>query len=424
MTAHALHRFQEQAFTSTRRIIVMAAGIQSGKTHAGALWAGAKASQSKPGQNTIIAAPTYKILMQATLPKFLSIWKNFGTYHKVDSIFKWNHGVVTYIRSLTDGDSLEGTTSVTSLWVDEAGLISRYAWENVQGRSAFLQAPIFCSTTPYALNWLFHLWESWKRGERDDVEFINFTSKDNPYFPDEEFERQRRLLDSRRFTMKYMGQFGQMEGLVYEKVNWCKAHRLPAGTVYYGGIDWGYTNPFVLVVRALTPDGLHYRVAEFYKSGLMIDEIVGICAQRKQIFDIKLFVADPSAPANIEALNRAGLSCVAANNDIRAGIDEQTRLFKEEKLFIFEDDNPMGRDEYSTYHYPEPKEYKIDEDQKEPEPVKANDHGCDADRYVTMHLKGAQPVFRASTGRENQMPDDVIKRLEWLKRGGSTRFGS
>ena len=423
MTVIRLHTFQERAFLSRKRIIALVAGIQSGKTLCGAVWTGHKAAESKPGDAVIIAAPTYKHLQQATLPGFLATYKAFGTYHKVDSIFKFHNGVTAYIRSLSDGDALEGITRVKSAWLDEGGLVSRYAWENVQGRTAFSEAPVLVTTTPYSLNWLFLLWEEWKRGERDDVDFIEFTSKQNPYFPDAEFERQRRILDSRRFKMKYMGKFGSMEGLVYENVNYCKSHVLPAGTRYFAGIDWGYTNPCAIVIRALTPEGLHYRIAEFYKSQMTMDEVVKVCQQRRQIYDIELFIGDPSAPANIEALNRGGVPCIGGNNEVRLGIDQQSRLFKESKFFIFEDDNPLGKDEYSTYHYPTPKEFKVDEDHKEPDPVKSNDHGCDADRYVTMHLAHAQPTMRAGDGQTDRRPDDVVKRIQWLKRGGSSRMG-
>jgi PBSX family phage terminase large subunit len=424
VTVISLHKFQEQAFVATQPIIALAAGIQSGKTQTGGLWIGSKGARAKPGDNVIICAPTYKMLTQATLPKFLQTWGRMGTYHKVDSIFRFHNGVTAYIRSLTDPNALEGITDVIAIWLDEGGLISRYAWENVMGRAAFRQAQIMITTTPYALNWLFLLWQEWQDGKRDDVTFVEFTSKDNPYFPDEEFERQRKLLDSRRFMMKYMGKFGRMEGLVYEKVNWIKSFPMPAGTKYYGGIDWGYTNPFVIVIRALTPDGLHYRIAEFYKTNLTIDEIVNICRQRKQIYNLEAYIADPSAPSNIESLNRAGLNCIPGNNDVRAGIDEHSKLFKEDRMFIFEDDNPMGRDEYSTYHYPEPKEHKIDEDQKEPEPVKANDHGCDADRYVTMHLRSYTDRLKASAPGAGKMPKEALRRLEWLKKGGSSRYGT
>ena len=409
---------------SQKRIIVLAAGIQSGKTTFGALWIGNRAAQIPPTHNLIIAAPTYKILAQATLPKFLQVYGAFGTYNKVESTFKFQNGVTVYIRSLTDPNSMEGITDVEGIWLDEGGLISRYAWENVEGRSAFRQAPIVISTTPYALNWLYFMWEDWKKGMRDDVDFIHFTSRQNPFFPDAEFERQRRLLDPRRFNMKYMGQFGKMEGLVYESINTCTSHKLPTGTKYVGGIDWGYTNPFVISVRAVTPDGIHYRVAEFYKSGLMIEEIVSICIQRMHIYGIEYFIGDPSAPANIEALNRGGAPCIPGNNNVRAGIDAHSLLIKEERFFIFKDDNPMGLDEYGTYHYPEPKEHAIDEDRKEPEPVKAFDHGCDADRYVTMHFATATQVHRAKDAGLNKRPEDIIQRKKWLMQGGSARFGN
>jgi len=422
LSVYTLHKYQEKAFCSDKRIIALAAGIKSGKTSCGGLWLGSRAGQISPQDNLIICAPTYKILSQATLPKFLSIFNPFGKYHKIDSYFQFRNGPRAYIRSLTDPNSLEGIPDVEGIWLDEGGLISRYGWENVQGRSALRQCPIMITTTPYALNWLFHLWEEWKSGKRDDVDFIQFTSKDNPFFPDAEYERQRRLLDSRRFQMKYMGQFGKMEGLVYEKVNFCKSFSLPDGTRYYGGIDWGYTNPFVLSIRAITPDGIHYRVAEFYKSGLTIDAIADICRQRKKLYNIELFIADPSAPANIEYLNKEGCTTIPGNNEVRAGIDCQIRLFNEERFFIFEDDNPNGVDEYSMYHFPEPKDYKIDEHQKEPEPVKAFDHGCDADRYVSMHLDVQEKKYMAVAERDRTTrPRNLIDRREWLKRGGSSR---
>lgn len=422
MTVFRLHKFQEKAFVSNKRVICIAAGIQSGKTTAGSLWIMTKAAAAKRGDNIIICAPTYKILMQATLPKFLEIFKNFGKYHKVDSVFEMRNGVTIYIRSLTDPNAMEGITDVEAIWLDEGGLISRYAWENVEGRSAFRQAPIFISTTPYALNWLYRMWEEWKANKRDDVDFIQFTSKQNPYFPDAEYERQRKLLDSRRFQMKFMGEFGKMEGLVYPHLNLVQSRALPENTQFYAGVDWGYTNPTVVSIRALTPDGYQYRVAEYYKTGMMIEDIVRVCQSRQQLFNIKLFICDPSNPAYIEALNRGGCTAIGGNNNLRLGIDRHTQLMKTEKFFIFKDENPLGIDEYNTYHYPEPKDYKIDEDAKEPEPVKSNDHGCDADRYVTMYLWNNEKFISLQNNSQG-MPESNEARLRWLKAGGSSRFG-
>jgi hypothetical protein len=50
---------------------------------------------------------------------------------------------------------------------------------------------------------------------------------------------------------------------------------------------------------------------------------------------------------------------------------------------------------------------------------------CDADRYVTMYLAKAQKVHMGRDATNSaKMPDDIIKRREWLIKGGSSRFGA
>ncbi len=422
-----LHSFQEKAFLSQKKVIINAAGIQSGKTTTGGVWINHRSTQIQPTDNLIIAAPTYKILTQATLPRFLGYAKAMGTYHKVDSVFKYYHGPTVYIRSLTDPNAMEGITDVEGIWLDEGGLISRYAWENVEGRAAFRQCQVQITTTPYSLNWMFALWKDWKAGKRPDVDFFNYRSIDNPYFPVAEYKRQKSILDPIRFAMKYDGQFGQMEGLVFPECKFIKALPLPAGTRYFAGVDWGYTDPFALVVRALTPDGVHYRVAEFAKSRMDIDEIIQVCKSRQSLYRIECFICDPSQPGSIQKFNRSGLKAIKAVNDIQDGVDEHRSLMRQQRFFIFEDENPYGQDEYSQYHYPEPKDLKIDEDSKEMVPVDKDNHTIDADRYVSMYLRNMQPGNRRKpTNPENDrnIPKDALKRLEWLKKGGSTRKAS
>jgi len=419
-----LHNFQELAFLSQKRIVINAAGIQSGKTTVGAVWLTHRRCSIKKDDNLIICAPTYKILNQASIPKFMSMNKHLGKLHKVDAVFQYHKGPKIFIRSLSDPDAMEGIPDVEGIWLDEGGLISKYAWENVMGRAALREAQVQVTTTPYSLNWMYQLWKSWSRGDRDDVDFFSYSSKDNPYFPDSEYYRQKNLLDATRFAMKYDGIFGQMEGLVYTNVAWIKARELPIGTKYYGGIDWGYTNPFALVIRALTPDGIHYRVAEFVKRKMEMEDIIQICKSRQQMFNIQCFICDPSAPANLASLNRAGLKAIKGINDIAVGIDAHRQLMNEQRLYVFEDENPYGFDEYGRYHYPEEKDLKMDDDAKEQLPVAQDDHSLDADRYVTMHLRSTAEIYKRTPHNpqnDTKIPEDSLKRLEWLKKGGSNR---
>lgn len=421
--------FDKQAlfFGANKRINIYAGGIQSGKTSGGALkMYTAMLRYKSPDDNFIIAADTYKTLSQATLPKFMKFMGRYGKLNRGTGEFKTNWGSTVYLRTATHPDSVEGVTDVRHIWLDEGGKCSRYFFENLSGRSAFRECPIDVTTTPYSLNWLATQVSEIQAGRDTDAHFVQCRSIDSPYFPKAEYERQKKKLDPKRFAMKYDGVFGQMEGLVYDKLNTCKTIPMPPGTRYFGGIDWGYSpDPFAFVIRAVTPDGQHYRVAEFYRNFLTIHDIVPLVKSYDALYHFELVACDPSQPAHIEDLNRAKIPAVAAKNDIRLGIDRHYELIKKGTFWIFEDMNPLGIDEYRSYHYPETKELGIDESRKESEtvPVDKDNHGCDADRYLTITIleglveKRAPRVPQEITGR----PQDLAKRIEWLKRGGTSR---
>ena len=420
---------QEQFFDCENRINLYIGGIQSAKTTTGALKMLVKGilEYRDPLDTFIIFADTYKTLYQATLPKFLSYAKPYGKMNKQSGEFRTHWGSTVYCRTATEPESMEGITNVRRIWGDEVGKVSRYFFENAMGRAAFKECPIDATTTPYSMNWLSQLYRDAKDGKRPDVDLVHCRSIDSPYFPKAEYERQKRILDPRRFLLKYEGEFGVMEGLVYDhyQKTLVKSHLLPSGTIYYAGIDWGYRDPFALVLRAITPGGIHYRVGEYIKTNLTISEIVNVVKGYNGIYKFKGVPCDPSQPAHIEELCRHGIPAYAADNDIRFGIDTHYALMKNEQYFIFEDANPIGVDEYSSYHYPEEIELKTDESQKERMtiPVDQNNHSLDADRYLSIELAKTtgQKITPKTPHDGSTRPRDIAKRLEWLKKGGSSR---
>lgn len=378
------------------------------------------ASMCQPDETIIIAAPTYKTLQQATLPKFLQYNRELGQHLKARDEFVYKWGTTVYFRTATHPESMEGIPNTKMVWLDEGGMVPRYFYENCMGRVARLEGPILVTSTPYAMNWLAELADEAIKNKRDDTLLVQLRSVDSPYFPQSEFDRQRKLLDPRRFQMKYMGQFGKMQGLVFPDVPMVKSFALPQGTKYFAGLDWGHTDPFVIVVRALTPDGKHYRVDEFYKVGMIASDMFNAVRSRNSIYKFERVWADPSRPEYIEELSKLGVPVYPGNNDIRLGIDKQTELMRSGRWFMFEDMNPHGKDEYETYHYPEPKELKFDQDQKEQNPVDANNHGCDADRYVSMGIAGdygdGTMITPVLPSRRDSVSIDREQRIEQLKR--------
>lgn len=414
---------QDIAIFSDKSIVACLTGIQWGKTRVGAIRTKIYMHRfTKPDDTFLVLAPTYKIMQQSTLPAFLQIMDGYGDYSKGNAEFKMHGGGTAYMRTGTDPDSIVGATNVRHIWGDEAGKFSLYFWENMQARAAFKEAPICLTTSPYTLNWIFKeiIRPKMKGRPRKDVELIQARSDENPYFPLSRYESARETMDPRRFRMMFGGAWEKMEGLVYdcfdEELNQCEPFTLPAGTKVVAGVDWGFTNPFAMTFRAITPDGLHYQIGEVYRTGLTISGMVDVAKKHQTILGIKMFYCDPSAPAYVEEFNRAGLSAVGANNNIRLGIDLHYQLIKERKLKFFRGRNKYSIDEIESYRYPDPNDPGVDGDIKELNPVKQNDHLADSARYITIHTYSghtAKPEIVSDSKEFQQTSDpyEVIKKV-------------
>lgn len=416
---------QEQALFSEKPIVLCGTGIQWGKTRVGALKAKlAMHTFTEPSDNFLILAPTYKIMQQSTLPAFLKVMDGYGEYSAQRAEFKMNGGGTAYFRTMTDPDSIVGVTDVRFVWGDEAGKYSLYFWQNIQARAAFKSAQIILTTSPYTLNWIYKELiraKSRDSSARPDCELIQAASWENPFFPQGTVDIARMTMDPRRFNMIFGGIWDKVEGLVYdwdEGENICQPFNLPTGTRFIGGIDWGYTDPFVLVVRAILPTGKHFQVSEVYQSGLTLTEIIDICKQKRAVHGIERFYCDPSQPGYIEELCRNGCPASPANNDIRIGIDRHYELIKTRNYKVFAGTSPHTVDEYETYHYPEPDDLNPDQDSKEAKPVDQGNHAMDANRYVTImtHNSGMKKSpYVPGDKREQESQYDRLDRIKKKK---------
>lgn len=385
---------QQKAVLSNNSILLLATGTQWGKTNVGAVRMKIMLHTfTKPNDNFLITSPSYKIMQQSTLPAFLYYMDGYGVYDKKFDIFRMYNGGTVYCRTETDPDSIVGITNVKHIWADEAGKYRQYFWENIQARADFCGCKIDLTTSPYSINWIYkELIKPSIAGKRSDVDYITAASWDNPYHSLYNMEKRRlkeSTMDQRRFRMIFGGAFEKMEGLVYDCFNedehQCDPFTFPVGTKYFGGIDWGFNpDPFVLKVRAITTSGHHFSVSEHYQTRLTISDILTICRQKKNIYGIERFYADPSQPGYIDYLSQNGIPIVGAINDIRIGIDTHYELIKSGKYKLFKGANPYTVDEYSSYHYPEPDDLGPDDNSKENLPVDQNNHIMDAERYLSM----------------------------------------
>jgi hypothetical protein len=249
--------------------------------------------------------------------------------------------------------------------------------------------------------------------------------------PREFIEQKRKTMDPRRFNALFGGMWERMAGLVYdcfdEDENQCEPSALPTGTKYVGGIDWGFTEPFVFKVRGITPTDYHFGIDEVYRSGLTIEMIRDIVIPMGQTYDIGAVYCGQDQPGYIEYLNQAcskvrktnpafKMHFLAANNDVRMGVDAHYELLRTRRLKYFRGKNKYTLDEIDTYHYPAPEDAKPDDNVKDQKPVQQNDHAMDAERYISIMTGRAQKrrAIVLDEGRPKQ--ETQHSRIERLKR--------
>ncbi len=165
---------------------------------------------------------------------------------------------------------------------------------------------------------------------------------------------------------------------------------VPVATV--GGIDFGFNHPFAAVWGHVNGDDV-----------LWITGMRYVRQQTTPVHSAALpggirWYADPSQPGTIAELRNAGhdvIPCVhlavrggagSPRTPVLAGIDQVTERMRTGRLKILRAAcKPLLR-ELALYHYPE--------DKMSEEPVKENDHACDALRYLCVGMDRGRSVPR------------------------------
>lgn len=224
---------------------------------------------------------------------------------------------------------------------------------------------------------------------------------DNPTVDQAYLERLRRLTGARRKRL-YEGVWAAQEGLVYDfdpAVHLVDRFDIPADWKRYRVIDFGFTNPFVCQWWALDGDGRAYRYREIYQTGRTVADHAKQIRQYSEGEVYAATIADHDAEDRA-TLHAAGIQTVAAHKAVTPGIqavqerlrvagDGRPRIFFLRDSLIARDAALMeakkpccAEEEFDGYIWPKAQDGKPNKEQ----PVKEDDHGMDAMRYLIAAL--------------------------------------
>lgn len=279
------------------------------------------------------------------------------------------------------------------------------------------------------------IWENEKNGFT--VAMLHYTAdpyKDPNRKGKEWFERERKGFPKAKWNKEYEIDSTTKSGELIYGPSYCdfdpahhfiKSFKIPEPYEQIIALDFGQRNPTAGLIGIWTKDNILYIIDEYYKPnipsksskemfikfakymGKSVEEIQKLSIQEKRTLVLQSFgtrVIDPttSSKNRIKKLTNGqeieysvleefwdnGWDFEPGNNDVSTGITRIREYFQIENekshLYIFADKCPNLCRELQSYRYKEYSELQERTRNKSEEPVKKNDHGVDALKYLIL----------------------------------------
>lgn len=374
---------QKQIAKDTHRFRVVCAGRRFGKSTL-AVWEMFGKAVSKDDRRVVYIAPTYQQARDICWQELKKVCKPVATAineSRLEIIVKTQDGgsSTIWLRGWESIETLRGQ-KFDFIVIDEIAMMRNWEenWmEVIRPTLTDRKGEVLFISTPKGFNHFYDLYGT----DDEDYKAFHFTSYDNPYLPVDEIDKAKNELPEDKFAQEYMADFRKQEGLVYKEFNRAlhlfDDHTPRKGLVEtIAGVDFGFTNPSVIVRIEHDTDNHYWVTSEWYKTGKTNAELIEYARHLK----INTFYPDPAEPDRIEEMKRAGLNVREVSKDIEKGIDSVRELLKQGRLHIHKNCTNLIW-EMETYAYPE-----STPDRNESEtPLKENDHAMDALRYA-LHM--------------------------------------
>lgn len=218
------------------------------------------------------------------------------------------------------------------------------------------------------------------------------------------------LTGPRKARLRY-GQWAGAEGMVYED-SWDASRNLiarfeiPHAWSRYLSVDFGFTNPFTCQWWAEDPDGRLFRYKEIYHTQRLVEDHARQVRELSVGERITAVICDHDAEGRATFEKYTGMTTTAAKKEVLEGIQAVASRLKpvadnKPRLFLMRDSLVERDRALADKHKPTCTEEEIEgyvwKVSKTPgrkeEPLKENDHGADAMRYLVMHRDAGQHTW-------------------------------
>lgn len=311
--------------------------------------------------------------------------------------------------------TIRGFSKPRLVLLDEAARIADPLYRTVRPMCAVSGGRIIALSSPFGqrgwfwVEWLnnpeFTKWEvPWQHCPRITPEFI---------------ESERLALGDDWIKQEYECSFTAMTGLVYPDFEKCLVplDDCPSweNQRLYGGIDFGFRNPFAAIWGVLDYEDVLWITGERYLSQCPLHEHRNAL---KGLGKSIVWFADPAGETERQELVVAGLTVRKGDNDIRAGIAGVSARIATGRLRVCEQTCPNLVRESRLYRYPDDQE-KAYMGEK---PIDKDNHALAALRYLVSRLDArfmARFRKRGNDATPEELAAEEKEEQEQIKAKGS-----
>lgn len=322
----------------------------------------------------------------------LAVFRPFCAWYAGKRQLKFKDKTISTLGAKDEGaiGGFQGKT-FSLVYCDEMTLYPESIIDMIDTRLSNPHSMGFASMNPSHPNHKIKKWID--KAEAGDPNYyaLHFTLDDNPYVDDAYKQRIRDSLSGLFYKRNYLGLWCLAEGAIFDfwdhKLYTCR--RPPAAAEYWvAGIDYGTVNAFACILVGVstgkyTQTGkIMWVEKEYYwdpkKTGRqkVNSEFADDVIEFLEPYGVKQIYIDPSAESFQLELKKRGLHPVHANNDVENGIQKMTSEMKRGALLVCDECTNLIREIEGYVWDPKAADRGYDE------PLKKDDHGIDALRYI------------------------------------------
>lgn len=260
---------------------------------------------AKPNTSISVVSESFPHLKRGAIRDFTEIMKDHGYWHEslwnaTDKMFQFPNGSFIEFFSADQPDKVRGPRRHI-LFINECNNVPYETFDQLEIRT---RDQIWLDWNPTNEFWFYD-----KVKERDDVDFITLTYKDNEALDEQIVKSIESHKENRNWWQVYgLGQLGDVEGKIYR--NWPIIDDIPEeARLERYCIDFGYSLDPTAIIAIYYWNNAFILDELMYNKGLSNKQIADVILNQGQ--DV-VTVADSAEPKSIDELRMYGVAAIPA----------------------------------------------------------------------------------------------------------------